>query len=251
MYKIGLKLWSINKQYVEEAIKLYETNFIQYVELYVIPDSYKETVTYWENLNIPYIIHAPHFSHGLNFAKKEQLAKNITFANEALKYADSLKSEIIIFHPGVEGHIEETTRQLKIINDSRIVIENKPYYSLDGKFICVGYSKEEIEFVTKNAKIGFCLDIGHAICAANSKKIKPFYFLEEFIKLNPKMYHLTDGDFDGVYDKHLHFGNGSFPIKQILKLIPPDSLITNEAKKDSNDNLLDFVKDIDKFREYL
>lgn len=38
--KIGLKLWSINTDMINKAIKLYEQNYFDYIELYVVPDSY-------------------------------------------------------------------------------------------------------------------------------------------------------------------------------------------------------------------
>ena len=40
MYKLGLKLWSINTDvYYEEAKKLYEKKLFDYIELYVVPNS--------------------------------------------------------------------------------------------------------------------------------------------------------------------------------------------------------------------
>ena len=61
MYKRGLKLWSINTDcYYEDAKKLYDNNIFDYIELYVVPDSL-DTLSTWQKLNIPFIIHCPHF----------------------------------------------------------------------------------------------------------------------------------------------------------------------------------------------
>ena len=56
MYKFGLKLWSINKNYIDTAKKLYDENIYDYIELYAIPSSFDEYAHIWKSLNIPYII---------------------------------------------------------------------------------------------------------------------------------------------------------------------------------------------------
>lgn len=58
------------------------------------------------------------------------------------------------------------------------------------------------------------------------------------------MYHLTDGDFKSVYDRHFNYGEGDFPLSELFGLIPEGQMITNEAKKSSQDNLDDFVADV-------
>ena len=74
MYKIGLKLWSINTDYYyDEAIRLYKDGVFDYIELYVVPNS-TDSIVKWKKLNIPFIIHCPHFAHGFNMAKVEKKA---------------------------------------------------------------------------------------------------------------------------------------------------------------------------------
>jgi hypothetical protein len=62
------------------------------------------------------------------------------------------------------------------------------------------------------------------------------------------MYHLTDGDYASEYDSHLHYGQGTFPIKKLLELAPEDTKLTNEAKHNSKNDLNDFEYDIDTLR---
>ena len=126
MYKFGLKLWSVNENYIDTAKKLYDENIYDYIELYAIPSSFDEYAELWKSLNIPYIIHAPHFMHGIDFSCEEKLNDNIKLAYEALKYADYLNADKIIFHPGIKGDYRQTARQIRMINDERILIENKP-----------------------------------------------------------------------------------------------------------------------------
>ncbi len=243
MYKIGLKLWSINKNYIKNAIKIYEKGFFHYIELFAVPES-SFYIKYWKNFKIPFVIHAPHFGNGLNFGKKSLFEKNMQMVKETLFFADQLKSEYIIFHPGVDGDIYETIREINYINDSRILIENKPYLGKVNDLICIGNSINEIKLIMEECRVGFCFDIGHSICAANFYKLNAIENIKEFIKLKPVIYHLTDGYFDSLYDEHLHFGEGNYPIKEIIKLIPQNSSITNEAKKRYKSGLNDFVKDI-------
>lgn len=243
-FKFGLKLWSTNVNYIEETKKLFNNNLFNYIELYTMPGTYKDYIEYWKNLEIPFYIHAPHFGSGLNLSDKIKEKSNLKFAEEAIKFTDKLKSDIIIFHPGINGSIDETKRQLSLLNDKRIVIENKPYYGLNNIGICIGSSFEEISNIIENTGVGFCLDIGHAICSANARRIEPLDFFKKFFKLNPKLFHLTDGDYNSEYDKHLHFGKGNYPIKDIIKLIPNDSFITIESEKKYIDKLDDFIEDI-------
>ena len=250
MYKFGLKLWSINKNYIDTAKKLYDENIYDYIELYAIPSSFDEYAHIWKSLNIPYIIHAPHFMHGINFSSKEKLQDNMKLAYEALKYADYLNADKVIFHPGIKGDYKETARQIKMINDERILIENKPYYvaveteNLSLNDVCVGYNPEQIKYIMQESGAGLCLDIGHGICAANSLHIDYVSFLKEFISLNPAMFHISDGDINDTQDKHYNIGKGTFDFNIIFSLIPENAVISVETAKSSKDNLDDFIEDM-------
>lgn len=248
MLKLGLKLWSHNLNYLKEAESLYKKGLYSFLELYVIPDSTQEQLELWKGLDVPYIIHAPHWKHGVNLARKDKEQDNIRLISLAQKFAVGLKADKIIVHPGVGGVIEETGRQLKAIGDKRILIENKPYFGLDGGLVCNGTTPEEIGLVMKTSGAGFCLDIGHAICSANAHKKEWSGFVKEMIALEPAMFHLSDGKADGVYDSHDHFGKGSYDIKAILKLIPENASVTIETVKDSQNDLEDFVGDVEYLR---
>lgn len=256
MKRYGLKLWSINKNYINAAKSLYEKNIYDYIELYAVPNSFDEYAALWKNLNIPYIIHAPHFLHGLNFSNYEQEKENIRLAYDALKFADFLNAEKVIFHPGIKGDYKETARQINLINDERMLIENKPknvavkMENLKSDDICVGYDYTQISYILENTNARLCLDIGHATCAANSMGIDYKLQLEDFIKLNPYMYHISDGDILSGIDKHYHIGSGSYDFNTIFSLIPKDAVISIETEKNSKDNLDDFIEDVNKLKSY-
>lgn len=243
MYKIGLKLWSINKQYQTDIIKLYEEEMFNYIELYVKPDSFDDYAEFWKTFDIPFVIHAPHYGDKVNLSLSECFTYNLRMSNQSSKFADVLKSDKIIFHSGVGGKLEETIRQLKLLNDKRIIVENKPRYGQNGEN-CIGYKPEDLENISEATDYKICLDIGHAICAANSLNIEPFKFIKDFIKLSPIMFHLTDGQFESEKDRHDHYGEGTFPLKELIALIPRNSMITNEAKRDNPDSLDCFRKDV-------
>lgn len=254
-YKLGLKLWSINTDYYyEEAQRLFSKGVFDYIELYVVPKSL-ETLPKWKELNIPFIIHAPHFAHGFNLAKKEKEESNLAIYREVKQFADELNAQYIIFHGGIDGDINETARQLAAFNESRALIENKPYVALPNKMggeFCRGYNIDEIKLVKEMANCGFCLDFGHAICAANSLKKEVYNYCREFLQFKPNMFHLTDlNDITSPYDSHLHLGEGMLDFKQIFDIIPDKSYITFETIKNSKEDLNDFIEDMEWLKNFL
>ena len=96
MHQIGLKLWSTNENYFNKAKRLFEEGFYEYIELYAVPDSL-EFVDLWKKLRVPYIVHAPHYGSGLNLADNEKKSNNLRLAAQAIRFADELSAEYIIF----------------------------------------------------------------------------------------------------------------------------------------------------------
>lgn len=248
MYKIGLKLWSINTDfYLKEAEKLYAQNVYDYIELYVVPETL-ETLPLWKRLDIPFIIHNPHFAHGFNLAKKEKEESNIRIYHQVKKFADELNAKHIIFHGGIDGNAEETAAQLARFNEPRALIENKPFIALPNRMggnFCRGATYDELKTIIDTANCGFCFDIGHAICSANSQGKEPYAFLQELMSLKPAMFHLSDvTDMMSPYDAHPHLGTGQLDIVRLKReIFPADAVISVETNKDSKENLDDFEKD--------
>ena len=253
MHKIGLKLWNINTDYYyDEAIRLYNDKIFDYIELYVVP-GHLDLIDKWKKIGVPFDIHAPHFAHNMNLSKKEYERDNYTKYIEVREYADSLNASVIVFHGGINGDYRETARQIKNFNDSRILIENKPYQPLrmteDNK--CVGSKYEEIKYIMEESGCGFCLDIGHAICSANSQGIEPYSYIEKLVIFNPKRIHLSDIDISSKYDQHLNYGKGNLDFKKILSIVPKDVNITIETSKGSKVNLNDYVQDVNYLKKRL
>ena len=248
MYNRGLKLWSINTNYYyDEAVKLYAAGIYDYIELYIVPESL-ETLPKWKDLSIPFIIHNAHFAQGFNLAKKDKAARNREVYMQTKQFADELGAKYIIFHGGIDGDIKETATQLASFNESRALIENKPFVALPNRMggeYCRGYNIDEIKFVMNTAGCGFCLDFGHAICAANSLKQNVYDYCKSFLQLRPSMFHLTDlDDITSPFDSHLHLGSGQLDFEKIFPMIPDGSYVTFETNKNSRENLDDFTEDM-------
>lgn len=249
MNKIGLKLWSINTDfYLKEAERLFDNNLYDYIELYVVPDTL-DTLKQWHELKIPFIIHNAHFAHGFNLAKKDHEKRNREIYEQTVRFADLLNAKYIIFHGGIDGMVQETVRQLSAFKESRALIENKPFVALPNKMggrFCRGATLEEISLIVKNVKCGFCLDFGHAVCAANSQNINPYDYIFTLSQFKPSMFHLSDiTDMTSPYDAHPHLGTGQLDIAKLKhEIMPNDAIVSIETNKDNKENLNDFEADV-------
>jgi len=253
--KTGLKLHSTNENYLEPAAELFSAGIYDYIELYIVPDSLK-FIEKWSALEIPFIIHAPHSMSGLNPARKESAEQNLNLVGQVDEYRNALRPEFIIFHPGIDGEIEESIRQfesfIKFYPElhPHILIENKPVVGLNNES-CIGSTPDAIRKMLTELNTGFCLDIGHAIYAAAALNRAFREFLKEFSLLEPAVYHLSDGKVGSVKDIHLHLGEGDLPLGDIIRDIPPDAMLTLETPKGSKEELNSFKADIEFVRRIL
>ena len=85
MMYYGLKLWSQNPSYLfDEAIALQQKGMANFLELYIVPDSFDESQ--FEKLkHIPITLHATHESHGFNIAQDN--TQNQRILEEVFRYA--------------------------------------------------------------------------------------------------------------------------------------------------------------------
>ena len=205
--KIGIKQFSNQlESYKDDILAFKKENLFDYLELFVFPG---------------HTIHAPHFSQGCNLADKDKLHYNEMVYMQVNTYAKSLDAEYTVVHGGMDGSVEEIVRQLNIIKPYKMRIENKPYVAPRNpdKMVCRGATPEEIEYIMQNCKCEFNLDIGHAFCSAVSQGFNQFEYLERFLKLNPKSYHLSDGEFNNRIDIHYHLKDGDYDWDKIFKML--------------------------------
>ena len=242
--KIGLKLYSKDVALIPDAGKLKVKEFFDFVELYVIPGSYENTIENWKGLDVPYVIHAPHSYHGVNFAQVDKLETNLKHIGETQLFADTLGAAIIIVHGGNNGSFDETLRQISLLDDSRMVLENKPKIGLSNE-VCVGCTPSEFQYgIEREVLNGIALDFGHASCAARSLGINAMEIIKDLMIFKPKIFHLSDGDALSERDIHLNLGRGDLDLSEFVSVIPDDSLITIETPRNPLNKLDDFMKDI-------
>ncbi len=245
--QIGLKLFSTNVDLIAEARSLLDEDIFDFVELYVFPGS-EGTLGLWNGFPVPYIIHAPHALHGINLAQKEKRQENLANFNAARLFADRLGADIIIVHGGNNGSFDETIRQLESMDDKRIVLENKPKKGIFDES-CVGWSPDEISRALElKAVRGTVLDFGHAVCAARSTGQSAAALIGQLAKLDPLIYHLSDGNMASEKDVHLNLGTGDFPLREFISHVPASGLVTIETPRKASEGLRDFVTDVDYLR---
>lgn len=247
-YRIGLKLWSINTDYyLEEARRLYQEGLLDYIELYVVPNTL-QTISAWKTLEIPYVIHNAHFVHEFNLSSKENRQSNRLIYQQSKQFADILDAKYIIFHGGEDGDCKETAEQILSFEEPRALLENLPLYPLPNSNAkrCLGATFEEISYVLQVCGCGFCLDFGHALCSANAQHLNPYEFILQLMKFNPQMFHLSDVKNQAdIYDSHVHLGYGEFDIIRLKRdVLPNDAIISIETEKNSKTDLKDFEQDV-------
>jgi deoxyribonuclease IV len=251
---IGLKLWSNNDFYARQAQDLYKNGLIQYIEMFVVSGSI-EFIDFWEKIPIPYVLHAPHSYTGLNFSIMSHTAENRSHMQVVELYAKRLKPIYVIYHPGIDGTIEEVISQINMFKREFEfsftvgLVENKPSIALHGEH-CIGSSPEEIQFIMEKTSLGFCFDFGHCFNYAATVHRDPCEIIRAFLQLKPKVFHLSDGKKESEKDMHLNFGKGDFDIPKIIRLIPTGTLLSVETEKKSKNNLDDFVADVFYLKRY-
>ena len=240
--KFGLKLWSTNSNLLNEAKELIERGLFQYIELMPIPKT--EILPFLDRLyNVPYIIHITTERHGLNIADKEKVEFNLKTIDNCLEWADKLNAKYLILHPGF-GLIDTAIEFLRDINDKRILIENMPKVGLNGESM-IGYSPEQIKKMM-GKRFGLCLDLNHAIKAAVSLKVNYKLFIEEFLKLNPKMFHISDGKLNNEKDEHLNIGEGDYDFEFLMSCVKENKLkyVTLETPRLNQETLEADIRNI-------
>lgn len=240
--KYGIKLWTKNHDLYKEAVRLIKSGKADYVELTFFPGETKNIELLRE---VPVVIHSLTYTQGVCYSDSN-FEKNFRVMDETLKIADYLNVDKIIVHPDV-GSKAHFIKFLKKYNDKRIVIENMPKKSLIGK-PCLGFSPEQISEFKSTGPFGFCLDLGHAIKASLSENRDYKTYISSFLKLNPAIMHLCDGNLNVEEDEHLNLGEGGYDLEFIKKAISknPNTQLTLEVPKING--LENDIRNIDFFK---
>jgi endonuclease IV/RimJ/RimL family protein N-acetyltransferase len=231
-----------------EGAILCKKGVFDYIELFIKPGSSKKFLSQWTDMDIPFVLHAPHSYAGLNLSVGSCESSNKRLVDEVESFREALNPSKIIFHPGIIGTIDETIRQISLLKKEYeklfdvAVIENKPKLGLKGE-LCVGSSPEEIAMIMNDTDVGFCFDVGHSIYYAKVAKLEYKDVVNKFLCLKPDLYHLSDGCVDSEIDMHLNFGEGNFDLDWIASRIPSEARLTIETKNCDYDDLSIFESD--------
>jgi deoxyribonuclease-4 len=242
--QFGLKLWSTNTQLLVQAEEAIQNGSFQYVELAVIPNT---DISPFLEYDLPYYIHATTDTHGVNIADPETYAFTTRQINTCIDWADKLNASTIILHPGI-GSTTAAFRFLKGLHDDRILIENMPKIGLRGEQMA-GWSPKQIEVLIGN-RFGFCLDLNHAIKASVSSGIPYTKMIRDFLRLDPKMFHIADGFLRDGIDQHLSIGAGDYNIQELLSYIKHSSshIVTLETGRKNLDSISEDLDNLNKIK---
>lgn len=225
--KFGLKLWSINIDLIDQAVHLINEKVFDYIELMVIPDSEIKPFL----IDVPYIIHIPHEKFGVNIGDLAAKKLTLKMINESIAWADRLNAKHLILHAG-HGSMQHATDLLRKLSDSRLLIENMPKVGLDGEGM-IGYSPAQIEELIRDSDMGLCLDFGHAVKAAVSLGIDYKEYMEEFMGIKPRVFHVSDGMLSGERDEHLGIREGEYDLVFLMECVEENrlALVTLETPR--------------------
>lgn len=239
--KFGLKLWSSDSSLIDEAASLIDRGIFDYIELIINP-SYFDIIPFME-FDAPYIIHAPHENYGVDIGDKVKKDFTLRMIKQSLECADKLKADYVVLHAGT-GSISHAKEVLHEVEDQRIIIENMPVIGIYGGK-CLGYDAHSLLALKEDQNVGLCLDFGHAVKAAISLSRDFKNIVSEFLELEPKLFHLSDGDLRTEIDDHLNIGEGSYDLGYFKKCVEQNKFkfITLETPK-SHTSLEDYVKNL-------
>lgn len=240
---LGAKVYSTDVDKLDLVNNLWCNELIDYLEIKIKPNTLENLVSF-SNLGIDKIFHAATADDGFNLSNAP-LMKNMLYLDEfVFPWVDECDTYDIIVHAGIGGTIKQACEQIRHMRDPgrsyNPIIENSPPRD-NNRLECVGVLPKEMPLLFKPSS-AFCLDVGHAIAAANYHGKFHDEYLRSFLEFDPEYIHLHDGYYVEARDRHLNIGQGDYPIDEIVKMLPEDAWITVETPL--------CKEDFEKVREY-
>ena len=238
MRKFGFKLYSDNLKnapdLIKECAEFSSSVSDAFIELMVMPDSTMDDLRIIKKQigDVEVRIHAPHDGMGFDPGNKDLEEQNRKLVSLSQKAADLFDAKTMVVHAGLgygQAYIDETVRQFKLFNDSRIIVENLPYLD-NGIQPMHGSTADEVLYIMRETGCGFCFDFSHAICTALTLHMDIDKQLKSLFELKPSVYHISDGYIDKDIDLHLFLGSGTFPLAHLINdFTTKDAYITIET----------------------
>lgn len=215
-------------------------DYVDFFELYASP---QVDYAFLAGINKPITIHIAHFASEVNFANPRRREINEAAFRHALVLADKFSAKKIIFHPELKEDDDCSVDVLAnfITNhyDERLHLENMPFSS-EG-FEHFAASPPEIEALLDLLGVKFCFDFAHAFEFLEFSGKGPSE-VEEFLKLNPSHFHITDTDLSAVVlpgynEQHINFGEGTMDLVLCRNMVPQGAWVTIETPMSSTRQL--------------
>ena len=232
--KVGMKTWSGNgAQRINSLAEIGD-----FTEVMIEPNKdYK----YLKDISTKWVIHCPHMHFGFNPSNEKRWQDCKKMLDNTQNAADFLGADKIIVHFGyasenndgvIENALENSIEFFRNNKDKRILLENESRVAFDkGKYVKMTASAEDVKKVLEKTGCGFCLDLGHAWISASLISIDPKKSIENFMKLNPKHFHMLDSTSLNE-DTHSNLGNGVLDVafmRDTIKKHNQDAMVTLET----------------------
>ncbi|MDI6737478.1 MAG: TIM barrel protein [Nanoarchaeota archaeon] len=226
--KVGIKTYSDEKGY-NHIPKIID--YADFIEILPLPDNdfYKQ----FADFDMEIRIHAPHQGQGADPADRNAVKRTMQCMKTAIGAADLFDSPTIVVHPGTYTGVGSTMRAiefLKQFNDGRFLIENLPAECNEKGEL--GSTAEDMAPFVKTLGCGICLDFGHATLTEHAKAKGYKQIINEFMRLNPKYFHIMGGSIkENIDHKNLFYGD--FDIGFFKECIPRDAYVVLETPHDA------------------
>ncbi len=235
--KLGAKI-SLGKDKWDLLNKL--TNEMDFIEVYYTED--RIYLTNLLSLDTRWVVHGPHLSHGVNFAKDDPAESNIELFKKGIVLAHELGAEHVITHAGYYNPKDNKDRIGEIVIENilqlkkfakqhnvKLFLENSMFklatklelHNAENIPNLLGFfsAPDEIEYILKKVRCEFLLDFSHAYITSINKGKDYKKFIGQLMEFKPAMFHLCDGKKNDPTDRHLPLGKGNYDLPFFLSLI--------------------------------
>lgn len=234
MIRYGLKLWTSNREWFDQAAALHKEGAFDFIEMYINPKQPLDESGRKVLEGIPFGVHASHELDYFTFGPEELAVWRIVLSS-----AKTLQANPIVVHPGYKHTIkgfDAFKAELAKINDPRIAIETMS--GLDGKGVPLYGADLETWKRFKELK-PVCFDVEKAAKAAiHLKQDWKTYLQASLQELAPVYGHISGGEMSHAVDQHLDLWDSDMDwtfVKRGLEALPHDIRLVFETPKNGKD----------------
>ncbi len=215
MIKYGLKLWSNNTDWFDEAVNRFINAEFDFVELYSNSEVLHNYTLLKTLKPIPILgVHIGHLDkagfHDFFLLEEQKNAWQMT-----KDLADFFNAPRIVIHPAVGHTIDTFWENMEKLDDERIIVESMPAKSpIRDTLREFGTSLEDLIKIKEKKDI--CLDITKftKACAYHNINYKE-YTVKALDILQPEYFHISGGDASSPIDEHGNLWEGTIDCKWV------------------------------------